>query len=285
MKVKLFNTEIELREHYCTLNNYKPSIIEQPYINLYVQFKGCNANCKFCEFKNCANSFNLNKFENVITQLSKQIDLRKISLTGGEATINKDFYKVVDIVRPLTNFLVVNTNGTNIVELYNNEYYKKFESIALSRHHYKDEINNEILGVESISTTDLEQMKMKNIHFSCNLQKDYINNKEEIYKYLDFVSSTGYDDVGFVSLMGVNEYAKEQLVDFEKLDLVSDKYHKIKEWRYKDCCKCNNYLYLTNEGNVVKVYLRYNMKPITSISNLVFDGENLKTGFCGNKII
>ena len=284
MKIKIFNTEIDIREHYCALNNFLPSKIEQPYINLYVQFKGCNANCKFCEFKNCANTFNLPKFENVILELSKQIELRKISLTGGEATINKNFYKVVDIVKPYTNFLVVNTNGSNLIEMYNNGYDKKFESIALSRHHYNDEINNEILGLESISSNDLEQMKLKNLHFSCNLQKDYINSKEEIYKYLDFVSSIGYDDVGFVSLMDINNYTKEQLVDFEKLELISDRYYKIKEWRYKDFCKCNNYLYLTENGDVVKVYSRYNMKPSNSISNLVFDGENLKTGFCGEII-
>ncbi|MCK9476554.1 MAG: hypothetical protein M0R46_11575 [Candidatus Muirbacterium halophilum] len=100
----------------------------------------------------------------------------------------------------------------------------------------------------------------------------------------DWSASIRCDDVGFVSLMKINDFATEQFVDFEKIDLVSDKFHKIKEWKYKDCCKCNNYLYLTGDGNVVRVYSRCNMKQMVSISNLVFDGENLKTGFLGEVI-
>lgn len=86
-------------------------------------------------------------------------------------------------------------------------------------------------------------------------------------------------------LILINDYAKEQFVDFENIDLLSEKYYKIKEWKYKDCCKCNNYLYLTNDAKVVKVYSRYSMKPTKAISGLVFDGENLKTGFCGDIIV
>jgi organic radical activating enzyme len=284
MKVKLFNKEIELRDKYCSLNKYPATDIKTPYINLYVQFNGCNANCKFCEYKNSAKPFNLEKFEKVLKELSEQIKIRKISLTGGEATINKDFYKVTDIVSQYDSFLVVNTNGTNLKEIKEKGYIDKFNSIALSRHHYNDELNNEILGVESVSTQELIDMNLKNIHFSCNLQKDYINSDIEVYKYLDHISSMGYDDVGFVSLMKINDYATEQFVDFETIK-INDKYHLIKEWNYKNECKCNNYLYLTDDANVVKVYSRCVLKPTTNVSNLVFDGENLKTGFCGEILI
>ena len=285
MKIKIFDKEIQLRNHYCALNGSEPSEIESPYINLYVQFNGCNADCKFCEYKTSAKNFNFDKFEKVLKELSSQLELRKISITGGEATINKDFYKVVDAVSEYDSFLVVNTNGANLKEVHEKGYTDKFDSIAMSRHHYQDDLNNEILGFDALSTQELKNLKLSNLHLSCNLQKDYINNKEEIYKYLDFASEVGCDDVGFVSLMKINDYASEQFVDFEKMDLVSDKYHLIKEWKYKDSCKCNNYLYLTDDGDVVKVYSRCNLKPTSSISNLIFDGENLKTGFCGEIII
>lgn len=285
MIVKVFNKEIKLRDHYCSLNEYDATKIEIPYINLYVQFNGCNADCKFCEFKNCAQSFNLEKFENTLKELSGQIEVRKISLTGGEATINKHFYDVVDIISKYDSFLVVNTNGANLKEVNEKGYAKKFDSIALSRHHYQDDLNNEILDFNTLSTQDLKDMKLKNLHLSCNLQRDYISDKEDIYKFLDFSSEICCSDVGFVSLMKINDYANEQFVDFEKIDLISEKYHKIKEWRYKDCCKCNNYLYISDQGDIVRVYSRCNMKQITSISNFVFDGENLKTGFLGEVIV
>jgi molybdenum cofactor biosynthesis enzyme MoaA len=284
MKVKLFDTEIELRNHYCSLNNMKPMNVEKPYINLYVQFKGCNANCKFCEYKNLGHNFNVEKFNDVLNKLSTQIEVRKISLTGGESTINKNFYNVVDIISKYDSFLVVNTNGTNLKEIHKKGYTEKFNSIALSRHHYKDEINNEILQFDAISCQELKNMKLNNLHLSCNLQKDYINDENEIYKYLDFASEIGCDDVGFVSLMKINDYSKEQYIDFDNLKLNFDRYHKIKEWKYEDNCKCNNYLYLTDNGNIVKVYNRSVLKQSSSISNIVFDGENLKLGF-NEKII
>jgi len=283
--MKLFNKDIKLRDHYCTLNGLEPIKIEKPYINLYVQFNGCNADCKLCIFKSCAQPFNIDKFEKNLKELSEQIDVRKISLTGGEATINKHFYDVVDIISKYDAFLVVNTNGADLKEVQRKGYAEKFDSIALSRHHYQDDLNNEILGFDALSTTELKDMKLSNLHLSCNLQRDYINSKEEIYKYLDFSSKIGCDDVGFVSLMQINDYATEQFVDFEKIELISNKFHQIKEWRYKDYCKCNNYLYLTDKGDVVKVYSRCNMKHFNSISNFVFDGQNLKTGFCGEVII
>jgi len=285
MKIKLFNTEIELRNHYCSLNGLEPSKIENPYINLYVQFKGCNANCKFCEYKNLGHNFNVKKFEYILNELSKQIEVRKISLTGGEATINKHFYEVVDIVSKYDAFLVVNTNGANLKEIHKKGYTEKFDSIALSRHHYQDEKNNEILQFNTLSSEELKKMKLNNLHLSCNLQKDYINSSEEIYKYLDFAAEIGCDDVGFVSLMKINDYAEKQHIDFDNLNLVFDRYYKIKEWKYEDSCKCNNYLYLTKNGTIVKVYNRSNLKQTSTISNMIFDGENLKTGFNGKIII
>ena len=283
MKITLFNKEINIKEHYCSCNK-KEYLVESPYTNLYVQFKGCNAKCKFCEYSDCANTFNMDKFKNIIEELNNQIDVRKISLTGGEATINKHFYDVVDIVKNTNAFLVVNTNGSNLKEVHKRGYIEKFDSIALSRHHFDDDINNEILGLKSISTEDLKDMKLKNLHLTCNLQKDFIHNKETIYKYLEYVSSMNYDDVGFVSLMQINDFAKEQFVDFETIDLESETYHKMTEWRNKDSCKCNNYLYIAEE-NVVKVYSRYFMKATEFVSSLIFDGENLKTGFNGEILI
>jgi len=285
MIVKLFDTDIELRNHYCSLNGLQPSEIEKPYINLYVQFKGCNADCKFCEYKNLGHSFNVEKFKKVLKQLTEQIEVRKISLTGGEATINKNFYDVVDIVSKYDSFLVVNTNGANLKELYEKDYTKEFDSIALSRHHYDDDKNNDVLCFDALSRNDLEIMKLKNLHLSCNLQKDYINSKEEIYKYIDFAADINCDDVGFVSLMKINDYSKEQFIDFDNLNLEFERYYKIKEWKFEDSCKCNNFLYLNKDGKVVKVYNRSNLKQTSVISNLIFDGENLKTGFNGKIII
>lgn len=132
-----------------------------------------------------------------------------------------------------------------------------------------------------------ENSKNKNIlHLSCNLIKGYIDSKEEIYKFLEFASSIGIQSVGFVSLMPINDYCKDNLIDFNTLDLVNDRFNLTKVWSYENYCKCNNYVYIPkNLNNVNKVYYKNTYNPFDGNTNLSFDGKNLKIGFTENIII
>ena len=47
MIINLFDKEIALRDKYCKFFGNEGSDITEPYINLYVRFKGCNADCLF----------------------------------------------------------------------------------------------------------------------------------------------------------------------------------------------------------------------------------------------
>lgn len=75
MKIKLFNTDINIRDYYCDLNDEGYHNIESPYINLYIQMKGCNASCEFCEYKNSANYFNKEKLRLILDYLGDNIEM------------------------------------------------------------------------------------------------------------------------------------------------------------------------------------------------------------------
>ena len=57
--MKIFGEEVRLRTHYCGLFSEAGKAVENPYVNLFVRFKGCNAKCLFCEYADTAKNFNL----------------------------------------------------------------------------------------------------------------------------------------------------------------------------------------------------------------------------------
>lgn len=284
-KISLFGKEINVREYYCQFFENDAQKIDVPYINFYVRFKGCNATCKFCDSQNNANKFNEEKYFQILNEIKSNVYINKIAFTGGEPTLNFDFFENIvnkshDIVKT---YLSVNTNGINLNKIFESEIIDKLSCVSLSRHHYQDKKNNEILGFKSTSTKTLKSIKSKKIHITCNLIKDYIDSKKEILKFLEYVNSLGITSASFVSLMPLNDYCKDNFIDFETIDLDSKEFNLIKCWKYKDYCRCNNWIYMPKKNdNFIKVYYKNTYVPIVvgeDVRDLVFDGENLKSGF------
>ena len=86
--------------------------------------------------------------------------------------------------------------------------------------------------------------------------------------------------------MPINDFCKEQYIDFNAIDLISDRFNLTKVWTYKNQCKCNNYIYIPENLSTIKVYYKNTFDPIgdQKVNALVYDGENLTEGFT-NKII
>lgn len=289
MLIDILNSKIEVREFYCSLNGNLPSEVESPYINMYVQLNGCDADCSFCEYKTNGNTFDFDKFKDYLKRIPKQVELRKISITGGEPTLNlKILYPIIDMIKELVPdaFLVMNTNGFQLEQLEIDGMIQKFDSISVSRHHYDEQLNNEIFKTSTISNEVLTQLSKSNpgiFHISCNVIKGYIDSPTEIEKYLEFCGEIEIRDVGFVGLMGINEYSKSHQIDLTIEDLKSDRLNELKTWKYEDRCKCNNYVYILNDLSTVKLYHRHVLQPSKS-TLLVFDGQNLTKGFNGQII-
>lgn len=289
MVIKIFNTEINLRDNCCQMDNEPARPVNDAYINLYTLITNkCNADCKFCCASKKEGCFNIFKFKQAIKEIVKSARINKVSFTGGEPTLNPYvLYTCLSFVKSIDKniFTVINTNGSYLEKISNS--IPLLNSVALSRHHYDDKINQQIFNLALVPTAEeIKEFDLgEKLHLSCNLQKDYIGNKKEIIKYLEFADNIGCSDVGFVSLMKFNEYCEKQFVDFNdiKFDDKSGLF-VIKNWNYENLCKCRNYIYLPESANPVSVYARHYVNPHFSGSCLVFDGQNLRTGFNG-KII
>lgn len=291
-KIDLFGREIPLRTHYCQFFEQDPQPVDYPTVSLYVRSKFCNSKCKFCIWAEDAQYFNEKKYIEVLEGITKKIKIKKISFTGGEPTMNfKKFKKMVTIAREISpkTMMSVNTDGLRLKELFEDDIMDNFYSVALSRHHFIDDLNDEIFDFKCPSTQEIKdiQSNFKNkeiLHFSCNMIRGYIDDKDKIYNFLEWTSDVGVKSVGFVSLMPVNDYSKDHFIDFKIKDLINDRFNLTKEWNYKNMCKCNNYVYIPENLNLIKVYQKNTFKPFDIQENLTFDGENLKVGF-GDDVI
>jgi pyruvate-formate lyase-activating enzyme len=285
--MELFGHEIAIKEYNCGFNG-APGTPRDEKMALFVRFKGCNANCKFCEYMDDASLFDLKKYREVLEHLKEKIWVDKVNMTGGEPTINWDlFKKVLNITREVfpDTYVVLNTNGFKLEQVFEEEeVINKLDNIALSRHHYDDKINEEILRTKAPSSDTIKnictRVETEEFHITCNLIKGYIDNKEEAHKFLEWASSIKAYSTSFVSLMPINDYCKESFIDFTHLEL-NDKLHLTQEWDYPGKCSCNNWIYFpdNNEGTMLRVYTKNTYAPETITSALVFDGKNVRVGF------
>jgi len=281
---------LQLRTEYCSLNGMEPNKVENPYVHIYTRLTDtCQAGCKFCEYhdKNKDFRFDIDKFKQTVDRvLFADIILNKVSFTGGEPTLNvKMLNTCVDYVKDESpdTFISINTNGAQIADTHH-----LTECISLSRHHYDDEVNNEIFDTPTPTAEYIKKMQSDrgNLHLSCNLIKGFIDSRGEIFRFLEFAASVGIYSVGFVELMDENDYTKEHFVRLEDIDLTSDRLIRNRVWSYKGICGCSNFLYMPEEGDkVVKFYARLSRDHNVPIeSSTVFDGYHWRASFCGEII-
>ena len=291
--MELFGKQVLIKTHNCSLNGSEPTEKDREEIALYVKFKGCNAKCSFCEYMDDASSFNLEKYRDVLEHLKSKIWIHKINLTGGEPTTNWPLFKeVLNITRNVFPgvYLVLNTNGYRLEKAFEERAVaSSISNISLSRHHYLDRINEHILGTPAPSTKLIKKINKKadkwSFHVTCNLIDGYIDSPSKVYEYLEWASQLNLPTASFVSLMPINDYCVDKFIDFNSLELENQRFIRYKDWSYDDKCSCANWMYLpVKSQNIVKVYSKNTCKPMEITTSLVFDGQNVKTGFSDNII-
>ena len=292
-KIELFGREIPLRTHYCHIFGKENREVDEPYVNLYVRSKFCNSKCKFCTFAEDASNYNEKRFIEVLKEISSKIKIRKIAFTGGEPTLYWDkFTSAVTIAREMCpdSELTMNTDGFRLKQLFEDPISKWFTMIHISRHHYDDNLNNEIFGTICPTAEELKwaQSTTENkyqIQLSCNLIKGYIDEKEKLYQYMEWCNSLEINNIGFVSLMPVNKYSRDNYIVYNMKDLINDRFNVTREWSYKDSCECTNYIYIPEDlRSTLRVYHKNTYAPFDINETIIFDGENVKLGFDGEII-
>jgi len=292
-KLEIFGREIPLRTHMCGLFKEDPLAIDIPTVNLVIRTKFCNAKCAFCVFADTASKFNEKKYIEVLKEITSKIGIRKIAFSGGEPTLYWDQFKdMVNIAYEMSpdSNLSMNTDGLRLQQLFEDPVSRIMSNIHISRHHYNDEVNNEIFKTDTPSSEELRyaQSISENpyqVQLSCNLIKGYIDTKEEVFKYLEWANDLEINNVGLVSLMPVNPYSRDNFINFNVKELMGENFSVTKEWSYKNACQCTNYVYLPdNIRQPMRVYHKNTFSPFDINETIIFDGENVKLGFDGEII-
>lgn len=291
--IEIFGKEIPVRTHYCSLYGGQPGEVDEATVTLYVRTKFCNAKCEFCTFADTASKYNEAKYIEVLKEITSKVKIKKIAFTGGEPTLYWDQFKsMVSIAHEFSpeSTFTMNTDGFRLSTLFEDPISKLFSNIHISRHHYNDDINNEIfkcktpLGEEIKYIQSLTDNKQQ-VQLSCNVIKGYIDNTDEVFKYLEWANSLEINNIGLVALMPVNKYSRDHFVYFNVKDLINERFNVTKEWAYKDACQCTNYVYFPEDmRGPMRVYHKNTFAPFDINETIIFDGENVKLGFEGEII-
>ena len=285
--VTLFGKRFNPSTSYCMIDQ-KYKVPRGASATLYVRTTNkCDANCGFCTFKddNDDREFNPYFLLYILDEARRaKLKITKVAFTGGEPTLAlHKLDKALEIVKKHNPeiFTVVNTNGANYINPRN------LDSLALSVHTSKP---NAMFGREDdLAIRKAVQMYGDKLHLSCTLTRGLIDNLVALKEYLDYHSSMGVRDFGFVTLMETNDYAKKHKVSFDELDVLSDPAFYKSRTLSKSGCACSNYLYTSSKGELLTLYARHNMTysgvSCAQEGQLVLDIDSLKHGFNGEVLI
>ena len=294
----VFGHDLLVKNSACgTSPNIK--IPTQPRIRLYIKVTdACSAHCKFCanEHSKDFGTLDYMKLEFVIRYLEEKNILHGISLTGGEPMHHPD--KVFNILELIWNInpeleVAISTNGENLKEFASFTKVNNLESIHISRHHYKDDINNQIFETDKVASTEdilylqdnLDDKRIININTM--VMKDSIDSLQEIKKMLDHTGELGIYKNGFVSLMKCNQYATNKFINFNDVfTSLDNNFFKGHHFYSQDYCECVDGIYLTNNNKLVEYYARMVKDcncPYTT--QLVYTSDNKVTAGFGKKVL
>ncbi|MCM8526918.1 MAG: radical SAM protein, partial [Lentisphaeraceae bacterium] len=182
--------------------------------------QGCQASCSFC-FSKASVSDDIKAQTQNNELLRKQLEKAKaagaeraVITGGGEPTLLPE-KKLLKVIEEMNNFfekVVLISNGYWLAIKSEVERLKSLKSLyesglgilALSRHHYDDELNEKIMNLKIEIRSVLGSVKELNTglvpRLICVLQRGGIENAEDIEKYLSFAAENNVDQVCFKEL-------------------------------------------------------------------------------------
>jgi MoaA/NifB/PqqE/SkfB family radical SAM enzyme len=158
----------------------------------------CNLKCPIC-FEDCGipneknvltKCFNLN-IKNVEELLKRIGKNKKIILFGGEPTLSKNLFKIIDMIKESKNRPVLYTNG---VKLSNLKYVKKLKksglnNVILSFDGFSEEVHERLRGNKNLFYTKSKALKnLEKLKMEVGLAATIVSgiNEDEIPKLLNF---------------------------------------------------------------------------------------------------
>lgn len=283
--MKIFDKELNLKNYFCSKDNITYITNKKPILNLYIQLTPfCNAKCFFCDTRNCNDNFNFEKLKIIIDELDKKINLGKIAITGGEPLLELDkLEKIIDNYKD--KYLTLNTNAYDIQRL--KKVYSSFKEIHISKHHYDNSKNNEIMKIKTPTLCDLYQNNLvEKTKINCVFQKGYMENKNNMVHMMELMSQYQLKELRCISLLPLTEESIKNYICLDDLMKECEVFTNDEYLYDKQACKCFEFLYIAQNGQFVKNLIRqtYN-DDYPCIKQFVYDGQYLYDGFKKKNIV
>lgn len=285
---------ILIKNYYCSKNSthYENRII--PRINLYIQSTNkCNAMCYFCNTRCTNNNFDFEKLKKSLEQLKDLYNnniliIGKIAITGGEPLLNLErTRKIIQLCKQYfpNTILALNTNAYDLNKL--KLLYFDVDEIHISKHHYDNKKNNEIMKIYTPTIEDLYIANLNKIaKINCVWQKGYMETSEDLKNMLELLGKYQIKELRNISLLPLNELAKSSFVNLKTIMEESKKYLNDGYLYDKGMCECFEFSYLCQNGFLIKSYIRNTLNDdYFCLKQFVFDGEFLYDGFKKKNIL
>ena len=260
----------------------------------------CPGRCPFC-VAGCPKKeekLDIGRFYDVMKRLGEEELVRGVKFTGGEpfwdVPLLNEAVEVVFETCPYGVEVALSTNGAGLDRLSEIGRLTELESIHLSRHHYDDEKNRALFGGWDAPSSGAIRDAVASVPFpdlfvvNCLLMKDAIGTAEEVHRFLDWAISAGLPKVGFVELMPVNGFCREQLIRCDDALRQDDPSLLFTRglWDY-DICRCRDGGYMADDGRLIEFYDRTTKKDgYAYCRGLVFGSDgHLRTGYGGEIIV
>lgn len=170
-------------------------------------FQACNCDCKFCFSKSSISTIRNEKSILDKTNFgeyykwAKQHGAQRLVITGGGEPLLKPgvVLKLISEGSQYFDEITCFTNGTYITQDLSSELIDSgLNYLCYSRHHYDDKKNRELMGKSAPLLADF----MANageliVRATCVMTKGFIDNKEEVWNYINTLSKFGVKQFTF----------------------------------------------------------------------------------------
>ena len=227
-----------------------------PYIRLSIT-DVCNFKCGYC----LPNGYQKNKSDNrkfldinEIRRLAKglsELGVCKIRLTGGEPTVRKDFFDIVDILKKQKGIkkTVITTNGYRLDRIAKQIAESGLDGINISIDSLDRETFKKITGHDRLSEIlkgieNLQKLNFKNIKINAVLLKGVNSSNKDFEAWSNFIK-TNEIDFRYIELMqtGENlEYFKKYHISSKILSNYLNENKWIIQTLGKDAGPAKNYI-------------------------------------------
>jgi len=180
-----------------------------PNVNLYVDMtSACNCRCNFCiarvSFDRRVKPVSSEWLEYALDVCA--VASPSVQITGGEPTLfPRELMELVAVVnRRRPRRPVINTNGKNLAQVSAGLRNSAIEHVNISRHHYNDTTNAQIMGDFAISSDELARgirPIQDRVRIQCNMLDHQIDTYDEVMQFIAYCyHKLGVRNISFAQL-------------------------------------------------------------------------------------